>query len=111
MFAANIAGRIKRWSLHSETELVEDEIASEIANTQYHKECYIRFCDKTKIERAEKRIMKQRQWLLMHRTKVKQAHLLLTDQHLNMCAYHHEHGLALAKEIPDEIDMSYQSNA
>ena len=30
--AANIAERIKRWSLHSETELVQDEIASEIAN-------------------------------------------------------------------------------
>ena len=41
-------------------ELEQDEIASEIANARYHKECYVRFCDKTKIETAEKRIMKQR---------------------------------------------------
>ena len=58
--AANIAERIKRWSFHSETELVRDEIATEIANLRYHKECYVRFCDKTKIERAEKRIIKKK---------------------------------------------------
>lgn len=56
--AANVAERIKRWSFHLETEQVRDEIATEIANARYHKECYVRFCDKTKIERAEKRILK-----------------------------------------------------
>lgn len=53
--AANVAERAKRWSLDSEREPVREEIA----NARYHKECYTRFCDKTKVERAEKRIKKK----------------------------------------------------
>ena len=89
IIAANIAGRIKRWSLHSETELVEDEIASEIANMQY--QCYIRFCDKTKIERAEKRIMKQKAVAVDASNKGEANTPVAPGQHLNMCVYHHEH--------------------
>ena len=51
--AANVAEKVKRWSLDTEGELRE-----EIENVEYHKECYIRFCDKTKIERSEKRVKK-----------------------------------------------------
>jgi hypothetical protein len=58
--AANAAKRIERWSLHSESGALGCEIASEIANARYHKECYVRFCDKTKVERAEKRIIKKK---------------------------------------------------
>ncbi|XP_028404106.1 uncharacterized protein LOC114526785 [Dendronephthya gigantea] len=53
--AANVAEFMKHWSLDSENELVPEEIA----NARYHKECYVRFCDKTKIERAEKRMKKK----------------------------------------------------
>ena len=52
--ATNVFERIQRWSMQSETEQSPDEVALEIANAHYHKECYVRFRDKTKIERAEK---------------------------------------------------------
>jgi hypothetical protein len=57
--AANAAKRIERWSLHSESGALGCEIASEIANARYHKECYVHFCDKTKVERGEKRMRKE----------------------------------------------------
>ena len=57
--APNIASRIKRWSFDLEGELEREEIE----NTRYHKECYIRFCDKTKVERAEKRKKKEEEEL------------------------------------------------
>ncbi|XP_046860763.1 uncharacterized protein LOC124453991 [Xenia sp. Carnegie-2017] len=53
--ASNVSKRVKRWSLGPDRETVREEIA----NVRFHKECYIRFCDKTKVARAERRIKKK----------------------------------------------------
>ena len=48
--AQRIANIVYDWPDH-----IHEILPQEIVNLRYHKECYVRFCDKSKVARAEKR--------------------------------------------------------